>query len=370
MKFTSLTTSCLVFFFSVTSVAVAETTDEKIKRLEDSILILDKENDILEEQLRNEKLKIDLLKLKLPNLTSDIEGKIQFNKIDIENQISAYRAMDKIADKVQKEIIDNLGSNISLIFLDKTYVQSLLNNQINYKNYKGIVNKLKEDYKKLEISSNTIINVIQRFQRDIELPVVSNFLFNSLKLFRTDKVFTGSSVSIKNKAFIASLSNKLRQNNKTVSIYNPNEYPLIIVNATEEIIGELNELTKYAKITESILLSETTEVKKQKLAKFIKDFTDLTNSLKNDKTLLPSIIKHASFKKINYKKDERKVYLVFIEISAGGTSRSTRNIFTNRLRYSGGVIVNYIIYDYEKAEVVFSNLHDEYTGFKKIRGSK
>lgn len=368
MKFTNLAISCLVLLFSGTSVALAETTNEETKRLKE-------ENDRLTERITNLEKKQDLLELKLPNLNSDIEGNIKFEGIDIENRISAYRAMDKIADKVQKEITDNLGSNVSLVFLNSDYVKSLLNSYVNYKKYKDTIEQLKKDFEELErlskvkesIPENITIpdnvSVENRALSIASVPVVSDFIFNSLTLFRTDKEFKGASVAIADKAFIANLSNKLRQNNKGISIYNPNEYPLIMFETKKEIIEELNQLNKYVQKAQKISSGDTLEKFKAKVNELNARFTSDTN-------LLPSIIKYTSFNKIKSNKDGKRVYFLSVEIIAGGTSRSTRNIFTNRLRHSGGVIVNYIIYDYDKAEIVLSNLHNEYTGFKKIRGSK
>lgn len=150
----------------------------------------------------------------------------------------------------------------------------------------------------------------------------------------------------------------------------------------KEIIGELNILQRRKQAADNELLSETDDGKKEKLRMFSSEVEAFINylkgeaELKNDnqqrakndeKSPLPSILKYATFQNI---KDREKVYFLSVDIKAGGTSRSTRGIFSSRLRHSGGVILNYMIYDYDQAKIVYSNLHNEYTGFKKIRSSK
>ncbi|MEM9924485.1 MAG: hypothetical protein AAF915_12175 [Cyanobacteria bacterium P01_D01_bin.50] len=363
MKFTNLTISCVVFFFSVTSAAIAQTTEEKLNKINEEIEILKKEKEKIDAEINLETQKKALLKLKLPTLAVDknIEEKITFENLEIERKISVHRAIEKVADKAQKEIINHLGSDISLIFDDSDYVLSLLKSQSKYKYYKDTVNKLKKDYRKLGIVSVS------------DVGTVVESLFDYFKLFRTTKDFKGSSIEmITQRAFIAKLANKLRKNHKSVSLYKPNKNSLISGDAINEIIGELNELKQYQKRTENISSSEANKELKdfrQELKKFLDRFTiSGTESDKEKIAFLSSILEYATFQNI---KNKGKVYFLSIEkIKAGNTIRNTKNIFTSRLRFSGGVIINYIVYDYDKAEIVFSNLHNEYTGFKKIRSSK
>lgn len=364
----------------MTSVAIAETTAEKIKRLQENKELIEAQNNLIEAQKK-------LLESQLPKLpdNSNVKGSITFKTISIEREISVYRAIDKIADRVKKEIIDNIGSNTSLIFIDSNYISSLLDDYINYQNYKNTIEKLKSDYEKIELISRRKPSRPEARQIVINPPgnlplgavssvnagfisnrasvsVLSDFIFNSLKLFRTDKNYVGSNTSSIDRAFKTKLSNKIRLNNQSISIYNPGEYPLVMHEAAKEIIDELNQLNKYLEKAKEISLDNII------LSNFDRDINEVFKKIKEDENILISIIRYASLEKIKSNDNGKKIYFLFIETKGGGTTRSTINMFTNRLRHSGGVIVNYIIYD--DAKVVFSNIHNEYTGFKKNRSSK
>lgn len=151
MKLTKLTIFCAVFFFSLTPVAIAETVEEEIKKIEESNLLLDKKEENLQKRIRNAETEIRLLNLKLPKLQNDsgITGNIKFSQETVENietQISAYRALEDIADKAQKEILSNLGSNVSLIVFDKKDELPFLDGHLEYLEYKNKINKLNQDY--------------------------------------------------------------------------------------------------------------------------------------------------------------------------------------------------------------------------------
>ncbi|MEM1394315.1 MAG: hypothetical protein AAGG00_13675 [Cyanobacteria bacterium P01_H01_bin.150] len=385
----------------MTSVAIAE-TNEDVKKLEERKQLIDAQKNYIDAQKNYIDAQKNLLESQLPKLPDNtgVTGSITFTDINIEKQISVYRAIDRIADRVKKEIIDNVGSNTSLIFIDSGYISSLLDDYINYKNYKNAIEKLKSDYEKIKLISRRkpsrpkirqiVINPPLTYSRGLppgnlpsgnlppgnfqsvnppanyigwnSVPVLSDFIFNSLKLFRTDKNFQGSATSKVDRAFKTKLSNKIRLNNQSISIYNPSEYPLVMHEAAKEIIDELNQLNKY--------LEKTKEIPSDNIiiSNFDRDIKDVFQKFSNNQNILKSIIKYASLEKIKSNDNGKKIYFLSIETNAGGTTRSTKNMFTNRLRHSGGVIVNYTIYD--DAKVVFSNIHSEYTGFKKIRSTK
>ena len=308
------------------------------------------------------------------------DGSISVNeKLKFENTLLAYRAMSKVAGKIQAEIVDKLGYNISLIVFDGK-VAPIISAQLDFKIFKDRVNAIKKDYKNLGVELRSSVSRQTLSHYNLLNPTTAattSFLFDLLPFFRVDRTFEGTSFNVENQAFVAQLSSKFRESNKSkVSVYYPAEYPLIRKDAIDEILTDIGTLQQLRRQAQEKILN-LADPKKTNLGKVNENVKILVNDLKKidqktGKSLLEEVVKYRSLQLIagsDRDFDKGKIYFLSVKVIAGGTSRTTRSFLTNGLRHSGGAIVKYIIYD-DNASIVLSNIHDAYTGFTKVPDSK
>ena len=306
--------------------------------------------------------------------------------LTFENQVLAYRAMESVADKIQTEIVNKLGSNISLVISDPEAVPTAFA-QLDYQIFKDRVDAIQVRYKELGVitlknrfsstrnsflgfnSNNSSINPTNA--------ATASFLFNLLPLFKVDQEIKETDAGITVRDFVAQLGGKFREDGKSrISVYYPYEYPLITRRAINDVLKEINTLQKLQNLGKKRLpfLSFTNQAKLQQLNQEVQDLIDslLDKDINTAKNLLGAIASSRALQLImgsDKNAVSNKTYFLSVKIIAKGTQKITKTFLNSRLRHSGGVIVKYIIYD-RNASIVLSNVHHAYTGFTKVRSSQ
>lgn len=402
-KYTTLAT--LITVLSVSGIGInSKVWGQTIDEQEEEIEKLKNQNEIeelnrtLEEKKKAtaeaEKARIEAERAKaeasLPNIDSSKapKGTISADeKVKFENQILAYQAMNRImevvTEEIQAEIVDKQGSKISLVVFDEKVIPAALA-QLDYKLFKARVNSIERDYQEFIATNRKDTNsgVAKLSLRDFNNAATASFLLEFLPFFRVNKTFKGTSVDLTTKAFVAKLTSKLRESGKSnISVYYPAEYPLITEDAIQRILQDINNLDSLRHQAKNI--RNLTEEKINELKEINKSFDELVAELTNKNTgksiwqgiassLSLQLIEGSDPNKIIEGSDQNnknKIYFLSVKITAGGTNRTSQTFLRNRLRHSGGVIVEYIVYD-RNASIVLSNVHNSYTGFTKVPNSK
>ncbi|MGB3639228.1 MAG: hypothetical protein WBA39_16875 [Rivularia sp. (in: cyanobacteria)] len=375
----TLITVLSLFGIGINSQVLGQTIEEQkeqIEKLQNETKI-EQERKILEE---NKKARIEAQRAAAEALLPKIDsskapnGTISADKnVTFENQILAYQSMNPImevvTEEIKTEILDQVSSKVSLIVFDGKPVPFALI-KLDYELFKARIDSIKKDYQEL-IPDN--IEIPDRDGSSFIPPsatATAGFLFDLLPFFRVNKTFTGTTVNVNTKAFVAKLSSKFREADRSnVSVYYPAEYPLIREDAIESIFEDISNLRRFQQQAQNIIANLTPE-QLVKLKEVNKSFDKLVGELTNQntgKSLLEAIASSRSLQSI-VDSEQNKIYFLSVEILAGGTNRTSQSFLSNRLRHSGGVIVKYIVYD-TNASIVLSNVHDYHTGFTKVRGS-
>ena len=373
----TLITVLSLFGIGINSQVLGQTIEEQKEQIEklQNENIIEQERKILEE---NKKARIEAQRAAaealLPKIDSSKapDGTISADKnVTFENQILAYQSMNPImevvTEEIKTEILNQVGSKVSLIAFDGKVVPFALI-KLDYELFKARIDSIKKDYQEF-IPDN--VEVHNGFMPSFLNPgATASFLFDLLPFSRVNKTFTGTTVNVNTKAFVAKLSSKFREANQSnVSVYYPAEYPLIREDAVESILKDISNLQRLNSQAQKTIPNLTPQ-QLAKLKEVNKSFDKLVGELTNPntgKSLLEGIASSRSLQSI-VDSEENKVYFISVEILAGGTNRTSQSFLSNRLRHSGGVIVKYIVYD-TNASIVLSNVHDYHTGFTKVRGS-
>lgn len=366
-----------MFDVGINSQAWSQTTDKRkqeMERLDSDIKLEQKRKaaaDAKKARIEAERAAAEAVFPKLDSSKAPT-GKISADdKVTFENQVLAYqsmnRVMDKLINEIRANIVNQLGKKISLIVFKEQVVPYALA-KLDYELFKARVDSIAEDYEKLiprnPISSNSSVYSSQ-------IPAATaGFLFDLLPFFRVDKTFKGTSINVSTKAFVAKLVSGLREAGESnISVYYPDEYSLITEDAVDIIVADISNLQNLKQQAQNN--SKLTDTQRTLLQKANQSFdaliVELTNKDKG-KNLLKAITSSLSLQNIANSK-QNDVYFLSVKILAGGTNRTSKTFFRNRLRHSGGVIVKYTVYD-KDGWIVLSNVHDSYTGFSKVRDSQ
>lgn len=356
----------------INSMVWAETLEERKTRLQQEAEIAELERRISEAKKATAEAKRDAVEQSFPDFTGRTppQGSINIEDLKFENILLAYQAMEVVAGKIQTELTRKLGPNISLVLLDKKEIVSDAFAKLAYKSFEDQVVTIQNRYQNLRI-----IN-----RESPGITATADFILDILPFFRADKTFKGTSVTIKNQAFVAQLASKFRDaGDSKVSVYYPAQHPLIRQDAVNDILTSIDTLQRLKRQAEERIAELTNDdndsekIEKSKLEALNQSVENLIKKLKTvddetNKSLFEVIARYRTLELI--RGQENKIYFMFVNITGGGTSRTTRTFLSNRLRHSGGIIVEYIIYDSDMASILLSNILDSYTGFTKISNSK
>jgi len=359
----------------INSMVWAETLEERKTRLQQEAEIAELEKRISEAKKATAKAKRDAVEQSLPDFTGRTppEGSINIDNLQFENTLLAYQAMEVVAGKIQTELTKKLGPNISLVLLDNKEIVSDAFAKLAYKSFEDQVVTIQNRY--YSQNPNLKIN-----RESPGITATADFILDILPFFRADKTFKGTSFTINNQAFVAQLASKFRDaGDSKVSVYYPAQYPLIRQDAVKDILTSIDTLQRLKRQGEERIAELTNDdndsekIEKSKLEALNQSVEDLITKLKKvddetNKSLFEVIARYRTLELI--RGENNKIYFMFVNITGGGTSRTTRTFLSNRLRHSGGIIVEYIIYDNDMASILLSNILDSYTGFTKIPNSK
>ncbi|MGB6296574.1 MAG: hypothetical protein WBF90_10350 [Rivularia sp. (in: cyanobacteria)] len=309
------------------------------------------------------------------------EGTIEPTGLTFESEVLAVRAMDSVGEKIQAEIVNKLGSRVSLIVSDKKELLSAIFGQFKYRAFKDKVDFFKRKYGELNVVIPSKLPAGTRGGNPVINPATAataSFLFELLPFFRVNSEIKETLVTVTTRDFIAQLGGKFQESgNSQVSIYYPAEYPLINKDAVNDVLKEISTIKQLQNLASKNILSSPNSNQLQELNDsvdiFIKDLHPSTDKIKSaangisQKSPLQQIISSRALELIT--DSSNKTYFLSVDVFAKGSQRKTKTFLNSRLRHSGGVIVKYIIYD-QNASIVLSNVHHSYTGFRKVRTSK
>jgi hypothetical protein len=291
-------------------------------------------------------------------------GKIEFAKsetADIETQILTFQALSGVFPalvedaKVRKVNLDN----------SKIIIQV---------GEKGDVKGQLDAYNEYRYQAETIVSACNKantptalttpkdgnqsggppFGALLEAPTeVSKSIANLLAVFKTDTTIASVAIPVPEGALVASLAANLSKQYPSIRLYDPRLFS--VGSGSSFIISDLDSIVACKQKNENSAISVSID-------NFLAQFKPKSDG-KEPSPSLQDISKGARITAI-LKSDNS--YILHINSIGGGTKRTTRNLFTGtKLRYSGGAIVYYELFD-SSGQIRLSGVKSFYTGFKKV----
>jgi hypothetical protein len=198
----------------------------------------------------------------------------------------------------------------------------------------------------------------------LEAPIeVSKSIANLLAVFKTDTTIASSTITaVPEGALVASLAANLSNQYPSIRLYDPRLFSL--GSGSSFIISDLDSIVACQQKNENSAISKSID---SFLAQF-KPNSDPKAPLpaSDPKAPLPTLQDISKGARITAILKSDNSYILYIDTVAGGTKRTTRNLFTGtKLRYSGGAIVYYELFD-SSGQIRLSGVKSFYTGFQKI----
>lgn len=358
---------------------------EICKELQDSEI----RRELAESEQKRLEAERDAFKTTLPDTGIEpLEGKIDFGDLVFESTVLAYESMVSATSDVHlslsSKIKENLETNKNAAILI-----------YNLENGDDEVSQIYSLYKAFELQRNGLLDAYD--QEKIELPrdnkeslatiaAAAGSAINLVKLFNVNqsvKPVTIDKLSLN--ALAAQLSKKFQSDNKT-QVYYPNVHFLdtnkidLILNQVgelllikEEAIEEVNNLNA-ANEDDAEKIKRVTNLNNQtdSLLKAIGINSEEQFSTSSEKDATVAIIELSKGASLKDLLDDKNLtpYILYVDVVAAGSNRSTESLFGGKLRHSGGVIVNYMLYNFQQGNPLYSDFVSEYSGFKKLESTE
>lgn len=310
-----------------------------------------------------------------PQLPTPLDGKTEVDKVDFEPTVLAYRSMKVLAEDISATLLDDLQGEKALVIYDKEKVNSYFSDKLIDASFRTRLNYIELLYKELKLTSSSIkFENNSDFQSEsVGAGPITGFALNLLQLFKQDVSFKGASVNITSRAFAAQLASAVRANpnNKNVSVYFPLEHPVMDEKILKNLINDTNKLVSLREHGRRELLTLTGDDKSvKKRREEIKQVNDLADALITEiqspsKGVLKSILRARVFNKFK----DKNLIILSVNVVAGGTNRTKRNILFSNLRHSGGTIIEYIVYK-KDGSILMSGTPCRYISFTKVTNTE
>jgi hypothetical protein len=323
---------------------------------------LDKETLLAEIALQKKKALTESLP---PTSTiTPLEGKTEVDeKVLIEAEILAYRMLDAaattiataVAPKAGAAIVIHNGADLAAVGAYRAFSGQM---EALAKEYDAIAAPSQPDA--LAIAGAAIVGITAAVKTVIDL----------VALFRTDRKIQGVQVEIMDLALVSEVAGKLAANKKKV--YISELYPLEI--QTEHgatVQGDLDRVRQAAiaaKLRVDALVAgadkEKATARLNALDTIRAAFDDILTRVAAEGSgpVLATLIRGAAVE--TFLKKGNVLYLKVLK--AGGTNETKKNIFgsSKEVQHSGGVIVNYVLFD-DDGSVLLSSTVNAYSGEMK-----
>lgn len=335
----------------------------------------DPELEKLQKELEKETLLAQIAVQKKKALTESLpptsaitppEGKTEVDeKVLIEAQILAYRMLDTAATAIANVVTPKAGA--AIVIHNSTDLAAVGA----YRAFAGQMDVLAKQYATIApgpapvpqaaaIAGAGIVGVTAAVKTVIDL----------VALFRTDRKIQGVVVDITDLALVSEVAGKLAANKKKV--YVTELFPLEIQTehgaTVQGHLDRVRDAAVAAKLRVDALSAGTDKDKAgarlNELDKIRAAFDDLLTRVAGEGTgpVLGVLIRGAAVE--TFLKKGNVLYLKVLK--AGGTNETKKNIFgsSKEVQHSGGVIVNYVLFDTD-GSVLLSSTVNAYSGEMK-----
>ena len=335
----------------------------------------------------------------LPSVTSAsqaLDGRINLapGQTTIESLTLAYREMDIVAERICADLRTNFPDLRNVIVADS----SLINTLPFYRVYRSRISLFEGSYKELlpdlpapppppgfSTSSPLDLSFLS-----VPTTVLRSFI-DLVALFRSDVSIRTFTFSPEENALISNLATNCQN---PINVYHPDRYLLDTRNVSTsglfgDVWGEIDNLISLRGRAQQRVDElerkgrSTSPIEKENLGrlkninKLFDDFITGLGSLSNSNAVNPlyAIARAARIEEIIKQNTEASdsssgaitSRFIFLSIPhAGGSDRTTRNLFTgSRVRYSGGVLVEYMLFSSE-GYIEYSDVIDSHSGFTRF----
>lgn len=283
----------------------------------------------------------------------------------MESKILAYQATDKIAADICRAIDSKIDKNSHLVILDNETISAIpsyliLNSRkILYKNtYENLFEEARKELASDETGFQPKTTKGVTDAGLLALPgAAARTIIEFSSLFKTEQTIGNSTFVIKPNSIVSSLGSKCKKG----KIYYPSMYLLDIRNNKSNLdtlwedlkflLENLQTATSYILKFESKGVDELTE-NQQRILQELKAqntgteafFSELKTVNKENKNALYLMAKAKTVHENLLK--EKNAYMLQLErVESGGSFNTTKNLFSSNIKFSGGSIVSYILFN-------------------------
>jgi hypothetical protein len=353
---------------------------EEVKKLQERIDILEKEKRIAELEKETAVAERERLGAILPKPTATpLTGKTTVDdKVILESQILAYKALSEVSDNISGSIKLASPRPAVVIIHNATDVTALQS----YVTIKRQVDATVARYRALLPAGSAEAGPASLLLG----PEVATGLVRSaadlVALFRTDTEIKGLTFSVDEAALVSRISKGLQ--NSGIPVFYPGVYPLrVAAGDSSELLTSLSEVYVGKSKAEMIISrcdSSDKAVKEQclnsfgdvlpllkalnaQVEKFLTGLIAVDDSTKTN--VLTSLIRAEGLRRML--EAENSCVLQLKVLAAAGSNKTTNNLFTgSKLYHSGGVVISYILFDRNGAIRLSDTLYN-YDGFVRVK---
>lgn len=282
------------------------------------------------------------------------------DKTLIEAYILSYQMLDKVADKIVNKIQPALGEAVLIHNAPDLTAVGV------YRAFRGQMKELGAEYDAIApIQTEAAIAVVAA--AIVGVTAAAKSIIDLLALFRSQRDIKGVDVAMDDLPLISEVAGKLAAKQKKV--YVPQLYPIDLDPAKSADLHKLlaDVRTRAGEATgrvNQLPVSPQKEVAAARLKaadEIRMGYENLLTKVATSETPLLSTLLHgAAIEGLL-----GKAHVLYLKVlKASGTNETTKNIFKSDLEHSGGVIVNFVLFD-KDGTVKLASTETAYSGETK-----
>lgn len=384
-----LTLCCCLVMATDTSraqdAAPATAPSEREKELDERISILEKEKKKAELEKDVAVTQTEHIRALLPKpSTTPLTGKVEIDEnVKLESKILAYQALSELLRTLSGRI-SKLNAKPQLIVIHNDKEVAALQN---YSAVKAQIDATAQRYGQIlpggaEAGPAGIL---------LAPEVASTFLRSVIDvaaLFRTDTVIDGLTFTVEEGALVSQLSRDLQD--AGIAVYYPLVYPpnllsdsipvilkslsdLYVQKSKSELVvfrceSTVNEIKALCTINKENIAESVARLKalNKQVDEFIDDLSKVDETTKT--SALAALVKAENLR--NLLQQNGAYFLQLKVLDAAGSNKRTSNLFTGtKLSHSGGIVVNFILFDNRGAIKLSDTLYN-YNGFVRVKSKE
>ncbi|HEX2834720.1 MAG TPA: hypothetical protein VHW00_17035 [Thermoanaerobaculia bacterium] len=300
---------------------------------------LEKEKQIAELEATIATKKKETLAATFPSSVTPVEAKTEIDeKAVIEAYILAYDSLDRAAEKIVTKVLPLIGNN-GLLIHNPTDLAALGT----YRAFVGQMAELGAEYDAIKLPvQNEAVGALAAI---VGVTAAAKSVIDLLSLFRTQTTIKGVDVVIDDLPLISEVAGRFAARGKQV--YVSQIYPLDLDPSMsaeiQRLLAGVRRKASEAAQRIAALPDDSVEKKRLKAADAIRvGYEDLLTKVATaEAPLLSKLLLGAAVEKVL-----QTAQLLYLKVlKANGTNEATKNILGSNVQHSGGVIVNFMLFE-------------------------